>query len=200
MCIRDRALAEATPSSGNDPQSSCGSCVSAGSYEFGVACGDTEYTVKVGDVKVTSSGILPSVSDMSTSIAEWLKIPAKRVECAGWSIGSNNITCSVKDERAVHSASYMLRMMHLEASKGNLMIAGAQVGSFKFTWQSESMESEEDEVYMLASVGILLVILGPFMFYKQFIDETYEITTSREKKRRQMMIDRDRKARARSTF
>eukprot|EP00656_Telonema_subtile_P008199 TRINITY_DN1383_c0_g1_i3.p1 TRINITY_DN1383_c0_g1~~TRINITY_DN1383_c0_g1_i3.p1 ORF type:complete len:177 (+),score=32.40 TRINITY_DN1383_c0_g1_i3:159-689(+) len=138
------ALAEATPSSGNDPQSSCGSCVSAGSYEFGVACGDTEYTVKVGDVKVTSSGILPSVSDMSTSIAEWLKIPAKRVECAGWSIGSNNITCSVKDERAVHSASYMLRMMHLEASKGNLMIAGAQVGSFKFTWQSEVLHGPRE--------------------------------------------------------
>ena len=52
-------------SSGNDPQSTCGSCATAGQYEFGLACGDTSYTLQINDVTTSPiSEPLPSPSQI----------------------------------------------------------------------------------------------------------------------------------------
>jgi len=135
---------------------------------------------------------------MASAVADYCKIVRQRVNCDGWTTGTNDIVCTINDEKGVHSATYMLRHMQIEAARHSLMLAGAQIGSLKLSWVGETHGSDDQAVMCLISFGILLMIIGPFLCYKHYIDETYNITSSREKKRTQNMIDRDKRERARA--
>jgi len=168
-----------TGSSGNDPASACGSCAPAGEFIFGLACGDTEYTLRLGNVSVSDNDMLktlPSSEAIRSSIATQCDISAERVNCTAWKPGTNDIDCKVRDERGVHSATYMLRHMARQAGNGNLMLAGAHVDRWRMTWEAEVNHSEDDPIYSLISFGIMGIIIAPFLFYKLLIDETYETT------------------------
>merc|ERR1711988_111575 len=106
------ASARQATSSGNDPYSTCGSCANPGEYLFGVACGDTTYTLRLGNV-TTSASQLPTPSGMSSAIAGQCDIADGRVKCEQWT--GSTITCKIKDQRGVHSATYMLRYMARQA-------------------------------------------------------------------------------------
>merc|ERR1712086_663434 len=112
----------------------------------------------------------------ATSVATQCDISAERVNCTAWKPGTNDIDCKVRDERGVHSATYMLRHMARQAGNGNLMLAGAHVDRWRMTWEAEVNHSEDDPIYSLISFGIMGIIIAPFLFYKLLIDETYETT------------------------
>merc|ERR1712166_1687748 len=64
-----------TGSSGNDPASACGSCAPAGEFIFGLACGDTEYTLRLGNVSVSDNDMLktlPSSEAIRSSTATYM--------------------------------------------------------------------------------------------------------------------------------
>jgi len=181
-------------SSGNDPGSACGSCAPAGEFIFGLACGDTEYTLRLGNLSVSDNGMLktlPSPEAIRSSIATQCDISAERVNCTAWKPGTNDIDCKVRDERGVHSATYMLRHMARQAGNGNLMLAGAHVDRWRMTWDAEVNSSEDDPIYSLISFAIMIIIIAPFLFYKIMIEETYNDVSSRDKRRQQAMIRQD---------
>ena len=51
----------------------------------------------------------------SRAVADYCKIVRQRVNCDGWTTGTNDIVCTINDEKGVHSATYMLRHMQIEA-------------------------------------------------------------------------------------
>eukprot|EP00658_Telonema_sp_P-2_P070936 TRINITY_DN60290_c0_g1_i1.p1 TRINITY_DN60290_c0_g1~~TRINITY_DN60290_c0_g1_i1.p1 ORF type:complete len:199 (-),score=30.64 TRINITY_DN60290_c0_g1_i1:631-1227(-) len=188
----------AAQTAGSDKLSTCGSCVNAGEYKFGQACTDTNYIVNLGNVTMPDDfQPLPTQAQMASSLAAWINIPSSRVSCEGW-VGSSSkdMVCTVSDEKSVHSSSYALNQLSKEATSGNLVVAGGRVTSLGFTYSSRDTSSNDDAVYMLVSFGILFVIIAPFLFYKQFLDETYDVVTTREKKRQRMLVEQDRRERA----
>ena len=49
------------------------------------------------------------------AVANYCKIAQERVNCDGYKTGTNDIVCRLSDEKGIHSATYMLRHMQVEA-------------------------------------------------------------------------------------
>merc|ERR1712070_281804 len=179
-------------------------CAEANTAMLGEPCHDVNYTVTLGATPGMAS-TLPAVSNFQRNLATRINSSAV-VTCQppGWfSIASSpKIVCQVNDNTtSINSSTYQILDMARLAKRGELEIgANFRITTFDYTFHVKEVPPQaKAPLYAFAVVmGIFTVVLLPFFTFKALFDDSFEVVSKRDKQRKQMLINKDRKERAKA--